>query len=66
MHRTASISAYDVLGDVWITATVTTRDGFSDAVSDHRLTVSVQVKSIGEGDTARWLRDALVALAETL
>lgn len=66
MHRTASISAYDVLGDVWVTGTVVTRDGLTDSVSDHRLTVSVQVKGTGEGDTARWLRDALVALAETL
>lgn len=66
MIRNATVSAYDVLGEVWVAATVTTRWGFQDDPQTRTRTVSVQVRGTGEETDERWLRDALIALAEVL
>lgn len=66
MWRSATITAYDVMETVHVTATVRTNDGLSIGTSSRVLEISVQVKSVGEETDARWLRDALVALAESL
>lgn len=66
MIRNASIHAYDVLDQVWVHALIQCRepDGFGFATTT--TTASVQVRGTGEEDDRRWLRDALIALAETL
>ena len=66
MIRNATVSAYDVLGDVWVHATVTTRWGFADDPQARTRTASVQVRGVGEVEDDKWLQDALIALAEVL
>lgn len=66
MYRSATIAAYDCLEEVFVTAQVRTHDVYAEGSPTDYLTVSVQVKGTGEQSSARWLRDALVALAETL
>lgn len=66
MIRNATVSAYDVLGDVWIAAQVQTREPNGEDFDITTWTASVQVRGTGEPETERWLRDALIALAETL
>lgn len=64
-HFTATISAYDVMTDVLVFATVTDHD---DVTQRERtpMTFRVLIPGTGEQEHARWLRDALLALAETL
>lgn len=66
MWRNATITAYDVLSDVWVHATCTTRWGFGEHPEQRTITANVQVRGSGEEDDRTWLRDALIALAETL
>lgn len=66
MYRTASIAAYDVLDQVVVAATVMTYEGFSEEDACSILRTSVQVRGAGVETDHQWLRDALVALAETL
>lgn len=66
MWRNATVTAYDCLQDVVISATVHTADGASVSAPARVMTASVQVRGTGEESDARWLRDALVALAESL
>lgn len=66
MYRTAYLSAYDVLDEVWVHAQISTREFDGDGIATRTSTASVQVKSTGEDNDRAWLRDALIALAETL
>lgn len=66
MIRNASIHAYDVLDEVWVHALVQTREPDGEGFTSRTSTASVQVRGTGEDDDRAWLRDALVALAETL
>jgi hypothetical protein len=66
MWYSATINAYDVLGDVWITVVV--REAVPGP-TDERTTLfqrHVQFQGTGESRPEVWLQDALVALAETL
>lgn len=66
MIRNATVTAYDVIDQVWIAASVTTREANGSDFDSSTWLTSVQVRGTGETDTRAWLRDALVALAETL
>lgn len=66
MYRTASIAAYDVMDTVFITATVTLYDGLGVGQHEVELSTATTVDGVGSGTGSVWLRDALVALAETL
>lgn len=66
MYRTATIAAYDVMDTVFVTATVRTYEANGEGFDSIELTTATTVPSTGEEETAEWLRDALVALAETL
>lgn len=66
MYRTATIAAYDVMDTVFITATVRTYEANGEGFDSVEFTSATTVPSTGEADTAEWLRDALVALAETV
>ena len=66
MWYSATINAFDVMGDVHVSAQVRAR---GDSHEDPVLTVrgyTTTVPGSGETDPAVWLRDALLALAETL
>ena len=66
MYRTASIAAYDVMGDIVIAAIVTTYEDMPGTAPSRVIRASTQVRGTGEDQDLRWLQDALVALAETL
>lgn len=61
---TASISAYDVMEGVHVSATVTIHPDDPAQKAERIYHTSVTVRGRGEDDARRWLRDALVALAE--
>lgn len=61
---TASIAAYDVMEGVHVSATVTLHPDDPTAPRERIYHTSVTVRGKGEDDARRWLRDALVALAE--
>jgi hypothetical protein len=65
MFTQARITAYDLMETVTITALVWRGQDDYDGEPLTR-TFSCTFNSTGENDRARWLRDALVALAETL
>jgi hypothetical protein len=62
---TASIAAYDVMEGVHVSATVTLHPDDPSSPVQRVYHTAVTVKGRGEDDARRWLRDALVALAET-
>jgi hypothetical protein len=61
---TASIAAYDVMEGVHVSATVTVHPDDPVMPAQRIYHTVVTVKGRGENDARRWLRDALVALAE--
>lgn len=66
MWYAATVNAFDVLGDVHVSASVRAR---GDEAGDPVLTISTYVTTVpGTGEThpGLWLRDALLALAETI
>lgn len=66
MYRTATMAAYDVLDTVYVTATVTLYDGLGTGQHEVEISCATTVDGVGSSTGAVWLRDALVALAETL
>jgi len=64
-HFTATIAAFDMLDRVHVSAHVLDTDADGDS-PDYQFHCAVTVPGSGESDNREWLRDALVALAETL
>lgn len=62
----ATITAFDTMDRVHVTANVYAHDGKNMGQAENVYHTSVTVEGRGESDERRWLRDALVALAETL
>lgn len=65
MFSQAQITMYDLFDHVFVTARVWRDEDDYDAGEPAR-EFTCTFKGIGETDRARWLRDGLVALAETL
>lgn len=61
----AEVHTFDCLGNVHIAASVRQTDGLTQT-SSLVLHVSTDVQGTGEDDPREWLRDALIALLETL
>ena len=66
MYRIASIAAYDVLDSVHISAQVVLYEGVEEVTHTVELSCATTVDGVGSSSGSVWLRDALVALAETL
>ena len=66
MYRIASIAAFDVLDKVQISAQVTLYEGIIEVTHTVEFSCATTVDGVGSGSPQVWLRDALVALAETL
>lgn len=64
-HYLGHIHAYDVMDVVTISAQVVDTDADRDS-ADYEFHCVTSVLGTGESDHREWLRDALVALAETL
>ena len=65
MYRTARVYVADMLDSVVVEATVFTADWRNEQPAQAN-TFSVTFPGVGEPNEHEWLRDALVALAETL
>lgn len=66
MMLNATITAFDTMNAVHVTANVYAHDGVRLGEAKNVYHTSVTVQGRGEDDERRWLRDALIALAETL
>lgn len=65
MFTTASLEAYDCLGEIVIFARVRQQEDPVGQASAYE-TFSCQVRGTGETEPREWLKDALIALVETL
>ena len=67
MYRTATVTIFDVMDQVHVTATIRSYGDPSAARHLHEDTqVSVDLESTGESNDERWLLNAIIALAERL
>ena len=66
MYRMATVTAYDVLESVQVSCRVLLWDGSQIGSPTSEFTTSVLVQGVGSATDHEWLRDALVALLETL
>lgn len=66
MYRIATITAMDVLEDVWVTLHLKEYAEHPPGSTPTTTTLSVQVRGTGEDDGRQWARDALIALVEGL
>lgn len=66
MRYEARITAYDVMGQVHIGGALFSQDSLSPVTATPVLHFATDVAGVGEPDPAEWLRDALVALLESL
>lgn len=66
MYYIASIHAYDAMGSVIVSGELREYTGAPGSEGVQAWTGSVRLDGVGEDDPRRWLRDALVGLAETL
>ena len=67
MQRTCTVTAYDLLDTVVITASIKDWDQTSVPPTHYEeLSCAATFPSVGADDPAEWLKDALVALIESL
>ena len=66
MRYEARITAYDMLDQITVAATLSSTDPRDDRTPEPLLRTVVSVPGEGITDPRIWLRDALCALAETL
>lgn len=66
MRFLATLHAYDVMSRVQISASVSEHLPGEERQIVEVLSCATAVDGVGEPDPGRWLRDALIALAETL
>lgn len=66
MYLMTTVHAYDALGTVQISAVVREHLAGEEWQITDVFSCATAVDGVGETDPRRWLRDALVALAETL
>lgn len=63
MYRTAVVRVYDVVGTVFINATVTEYPGTPGDCEPNQFVVSTSMLGTGEDNWRRWLYEGLRALA---
>lgn len=66
MYRVAAVSAFDMLSEVHVSATVRTYDSLAPDSKSVTTQWSTTVSGTGEDYDAQWLREALLALLELL
>lgn len=66
MYRTASVSCYDVMDEVFAHAVVKTYEDMGPGEPPSESTWSTTVQGTGSGSDSVWLRDALIGLIELL
>lgn len=66
MWFSASLTAYDAMGEVHVTVRVWGDGGMGEEQMTPQLSCATTVHGTGESDPQEWLKDALVAMLETL
>jgi len=66
MWTQATVHAYDVMGKVFITASVRTAPGEAERGECLELHATATLDGVGESNPREWLVDALTGLLETL
>jgi len=66
MRYEASIRAYDIMADVYICASLWESGALGAEGESAREHFATTVAGVGESRSREWLKDALVALLETL
>lgn len=66
MQHVATVHAFDVMTEVRTTAVVRRYDGMRRDASDIVFECTTTFPGTGESDPIEWLKDALIALLETL
>lgn len=64
--HTAMINAYDVMGEVYVTAVVRRSEPTPEQATAVVLQCSTTYPGVGEDDPREWLHDVLVGLLEDL
>lgn len=65
-HRTATLTAYDMYGYIFVTVTIRDHDGMAQFSVEPEYRCSASVPSTGEDEPAEWLQQALMGLLESL
>lgn len=65
-HRTASITAYDMFGLIFVTVVIRDHDGMAEFSVEPEYHCSASIRSTGEDEPAEWLQQALMGLLESL
>lgn len=60
------LTAYDVMGEVWITGVVVMTSDHPGEVSTPALRWTTSIRGTGESDPAEWTRDSLLGALEAL
>ena len=66
MLFTATITAYDMLGDVGVSANVYAYEGTPSPHGRNVYHTTTTVQGVGEDRPQEWLRDALIAMLEAI
>lgn len=64
-QRILTLTAWDVLDRVFVTARVREYDGNDPTMGETVFDRSVTVQGSGEDESEQWVRDALIAMVET-
>lgn len=64
-HRTATLSAYDMFGQVHVTVTIRDHDVPGEWVEEPEYACSTTIQSTGESEPHEWLAQALLGLLES-
>jgi hypothetical protein len=65
MHRSASISAYDMFGQIFVAVTIRDHDLTGEIAQEPEYRCSTTVRSTGEAEPLEWLQQALLGLLES-
>jgi hypothetical protein len=66
MRISATITAYDYMDKVGVTATLHTMPNRRSVPPERLYHKTVTLQGVGEADPVEWLKDALIGLLETL
>ena len=66
MHRTASITCYDMFGQIFVGARIRDHDATGEVAEEPEFACSALVPSTGESEPIEWLQQALMGYLEAL
>lgn len=64
-HRTATLSVYDMFGQIFVSVTIRDHDLTGEFAEEPEFRCSTTVRSTGEAEPHEWLAQALLGLLES-